>query len=97
MRLARDSGMRVTFVVRERDARLEAAIRPLLRNAPDHLDIREVPHLHAKLVATERYALETSANLLWTSLFRNVEWCRIANNPHGHPRDLLQAKLGIRP
>lgn len=97
LRLARDSGMRVTFVVREHDARLEAAIRPLLRNAPDSLVIREVPHLHAKLIVTEHYVLETSANLLWTSLFRNVEWCRIANNPHGHSRGLLQAKLGIRP
>lgn len=96
LRLARDCGMRITFVVRERDARLEAALRPLLRNTPDHLVVREVPHLHAKLIATERYMLETSANMLWTSLFRNVEWCRIANNSHGNPRSLLQAKLGVR-
>ena len=52
--------------------------------------------MHAKLVATERYVLETSANILWTSFYRNVEWCRIASNPHGDLRRLLQMRLGIR-
>ena len=96
LRLATECRMRITFVVRERDSRLEGAIRPVLASTPDSLEIREVPYLHAKLVATERYVLETSANILCTSLFRNVEWCRIARNPHDDLKGLLQTRLDIR-
>src|SRR3712207_3380859 len=58
--LVRDYQIRVIVVVRERDARLEAAVRPLLEAAPEYLDTREVPHLHAKLIVTEAFVLETS-------------------------------------
>lgn len=96
LRLARDYDNRIHLLVRERDGRLERAIGPLLRTKPENLQLREVPHLHAKLVATDAFVLETSANLLQTSLFRNVELCRVVANQHPNVRLLLQEKLNVR-
>jgi hypothetical protein len=58
-------------------------------------EILEVPYLHAKCVATEAFVLETSANLLWTSMFRNVESCRVVKNDYGNTRQLLRARLNL--
>ena len=95
LRLARDYDVHVHLIARERDRRLEQAINPLIRTKPGSLHLREVPHLHAKLVATEAFVLETSANILPTSLFRNVELCRIVANSHGSLGQLLRDKLGL--
>jgi hypothetical protein len=95
LRLARDYDIRVTLIVRERDARLECAISPLTTVKPNHLTVREVPHLHAKAIVTDTFVLETSANILDTSLFRNVESCTIVANPYSSPRQWLRAKLGL--
>jgi hypothetical protein len=95
LRLARDYGMRIHLIVRERDGRLAGAIRPLLREKAESLHVREVPHLHAKLVVTEAFVLETSANLLRTSLFRNVELCRLVANPLENPKRLIREELEI--
>src|SRR5829696_3177749 len=89
--LAEDRGIRLTVIVRERDHRLQNAMRLVARASPKLLEIREVPYLHAKCVATEAFVLETSANLLWTSMFRNVEWCRVVKNDHANTRQLLRA------
>lgn len=95
LRLAKDYDIRVTLIVRERDARLECIIGPLATAKPDHLTVREVPYLHAKAIATEVFVLETSANILETSLFRNVESCRIVTNPYKNPKEWLKAQLGL--
>lgn len=95
LHLAKAHGIRLTVVVRERDNRLQNAVGPVARATPTLLEIREVPYLHAKCVATEAFVLETSANLLWTSMFRNVEWCRVAKNEYGNTRQLLRAELNL--
>ncbi len=95
LRLARDYDIRVALIMRERDARLECIIGPLTTVKPNHLTVREVPYLHAKTIATEAFVLETSANILETSLFRNVESCTIVANPYNNPRQWLRAKLGL--
>lgn len=95
LRLARDHDIHITVIVRERNSRLETTIGPLLAVKPERLDIREVQYLHAKFLATEAFVLETSANIIWTSLFRNVESCRIVNNTYGDLKQLLSAKLNL--
>lgn len=95
LRLARDYDIRVALIVRERDIRLEGAIGPLAAIKPNHLIVREVPYLHAKALVTEAFVLETSANILETSLFRNVESCTIVANLYGNSREWLKANLGL--
>lgn len=95
LRLAIDYEIRVTLIVREQDRRSEMVISPLARNKPSHLNVQEVPYLHAKILLTEAFVLETSANLLWTSLFRNLESCTVATNPYNNPRRWLKVKLGL--
>jgi hypothetical protein len=95
LRLARDYDIRIHVIVREQDARLAWTLRSLRRTKPANLYLREVPHLRAKLVVTEAFTLEMSADLLRTSLFRNVESCRVVANPHSSTRRLLQEKLGL--
>lgn len=95
MRLARDYDIHITLIVRERDTRLECVIGPLATAKPNRLTVQEVPNLHAKAVVTETFVLETSANILETSLFRNVESCTLLVNPYRNPRQWLKAKLGL--
>ncbi len=95
LRLVMDYEIRVTFIVREKDHRLEQVIRPLSKNKPSHLTVQEVTYLHAKALLTEAFVLETSANLLWTSLFRNIESCTLTANPYNSPRQWVKVKLGL--
>lgn len=93
--LANDFGIRFTLVVRERDRRLESAIAPLARALPNKLLVREVAYLHAKELITPSFVLQTSANFLETSLYRNVESCTLFKNPWNNARDWLRADLGL--
>lgn len=93
--LARDYDIRVTLIVREQDVRSDRVINPLATSKPSHLTVQEIPLLHAKVLLTEAFVLETSANLLWTSLFRNVESCTLATNPYNNPRQWVKVKLGL--
>ncbi|MEM3366587.1 MAG: hypothetical protein QXM93_09240 [Candidatus Methanomethyliaceae archaeon] len=45
------------------------------------LHLRQIPNLHAKLVITNLWILETSANLLWRSYNVNVENVNLLRNP----------------
>jgi hypothetical protein len=47
-------------------------------------DFRGVPDLHAKMLVTDHVLLETSANMLDRSLYRNVESVTIGPNPRGN-------------
>jgi len=47
------------------------------------LQLREIPNLHAKLVITDDWILQTSANLLWRSYNINVENAILMHNPLG--------------
>lgn len=95
LRLAKDYEMMITLVIREQDYRSEKVIRPLLNNQPDYLIVKEVPYLHAKLVITESFILQTSANLLWTSLYRNIESCTLKPNLFPNARQCLKLELGL--
>lgn len=55
----------------------------------------EVPHLHAKAVVTDAFVLRMSANLLTTSLSRNVETCALTTNPYGSAAQWVERELGV--
>lgn len=95
LELARDYKIHVTFIVRERDYRFERATGILARTLPKQLTVHLVPYLHAKAVVTESFVLETSANLISTSLYRNVETCSVLANPYSSPREWVKVKLGL--
>ncbi len=61
--LARDYDIQVTLIVREQDVRSDRVINPLATSKPSHLTVQEIPLLHAKVLLTEAFVLETSANL----------------------------------
>lgn len=95
LRLARDYDIRVTLILREQDYRSEQVIRPLTMNQANRLIVKEVPYLHAKVLITESFMLKTSANMLWTSLYRNIESCTLTPNPYNNPRQCLKVELGL--
>jgi hypothetical protein len=95
LRLARDYKIRITFILREQDERSARVITPLITNQPSYLTVKQVQHIHAKMLITEAFLLKTSANLLWTSLHRNIESCTLVSNPYGNPRQCLKVELGV--
>lgn len=95
LQLARDFKIHITIIVREQDRRCDGVISPLLKTFPKQLTIKTVPYLHAKAVVTESFVLETSANLIPTSLYRNVETCSVLDNPYGNPREWVKVRLGL--
>lgn len=95
VRLAGDYKIRITLILREQDERSERVITPLITNQPSYLTVKQVQHIHAKMLITEAFLLKTSANLLWTSLHRNIESCTLASNPYRNPRQCLKVELGV--
>jgi hypothetical protein len=95
LRLARDYSIRITLILREQDERSERVITPLITNQPSYLTVKQVQHIHAKMLITEAFLLKTSANLLWTSLHRNIESCTLVSNPYRNPRQCLKVELGV--
>lgn len=87
--LARDSGMYVSLVVRDRDARFHRVVRPLRKAVSERIQVKMVPHLHAKAIITDRFVLTTSANLIPTSLSRNIETCQLSSNHYGNAAEWL--------
>jgi hypothetical protein len=95
LRLARDYKIRITFILREQDERSARVITPLITNQPSYLTVKQVQHIHAKMLITEAFLLKNSANLLWTSLHRNIESCTLVSNPYRNPRQCLKIELGV--
>jgi len=95
LRLARDFNMRFLLLIRKKDEQTESAVRAVKLSYPHNLEIQEIPPLHAKMIVTESLVLETSANILETSLFRNIESCTLLPNPFRNPRRYVRDKLGI--
>jgi len=94
-RITRDYDMRVILLVRERDRRLQSVLGNIPQAMPDNIFIREVPYIHAKMIVTPAFVIETSANMLQTSLSRNIESCTLLSNPFRDTRAYIYDKLGI--
>lgn len=94
VRVARDFDMRIIFLIRPNDRRTYSALNAIVSAAPENVITREFEHIHAKMVVTPYFALETTANMIPTSLFRNIESCTLVRNAFNDTRRYLNHKLG---
>lgn len=94
VRVARDFDMRMIFLIRPNDRRTYSALDAIVNAAPENVTTREFDHIHAKMIVTPRFALETTANMIPTSLFRNIESCTLVRNAFSDTRRYLNHKLG---
>ncbi len=86
-------GKSFTLVVREIDHRIRAIVRGVKKS--ERLTVHTVSNLHAKLLITDDRVIQTSANFIRTSLYRNVESCSVFENKYGSARQYLSLVLGI--
>jgi hypothetical protein len=84
-----------TLLFRDQDHRLRSAIKSISAQAPRLLTLQKVSNLHAKMIVIDTFALEMSANLLPTSLYRNVESCALLVNNHRDAREYVENKLSL--
>lgn len=94
------------LLVSRRDVHLHIFVRKFdhdIRNVtakvrgsfPDSVYIHQAPHLHAKVIATSNTVLQMSANLIPTSLYRNIETCAISTNRYSSARNYTQNELKL--
>lgn len=83
-------------VVREMDYRFQEVIDPLESKYPHRFYTTSVPFLHAKVITTDTLVLQTSANLIPTSLYRNTEACVLLANKYRNALRYLQHELDLR-
>lgn len=94
VRMVKDFDFRLLFLIRPGNERTDAVLRPVISAAPSKVSVREFSHIHAKGIVTPFFALETTANMIPTSLFRNIESCTLVRNTFGDTRKYLNHKLG---
>lgn len=94
-RMTSDLNYRITIVVRPGDESTKAALTPLIRAPINPVQVFEFNHIHAKMIVTQKYAIEMTANLITTSLHRNIESCSIVKNRFHDAREYVSDKLGI--
>lgn len=92
--MAQDYHIQITLVLRELDNRFAHVVTNW--HASPRIKIHIEPNLHAKAIVTNSFVLLGSANLLQTSLFRNVELCELKSNTYRSARRWLSAELGIQ-
>jgi hypothetical protein len=93
--LGEELNLHFILLLREQDYRTRSVTQPVRSALGARLEVLEVQHLHAKMLVTNRLVLETSANLLATSLYRNVESCQVMVNPYNNVRTYIREKLSI--
>lgn len=94
IRMVRDFSISVIFLVRPGDRRTRATLQRIVTAAPNRVVIKEFDYIHAKGVVTPHFALETTANIIPTSLFRNIELCTLVRNTFKDTRRYINHKLG---
>jgi hypothetical protein len=88
--------LKLALVVRELDRGVERVTQDIVRRHPNSISISEEPFLHAKAVVTNTLVLQMSANLIPTSLYRNIENCNFMKNTYGNARKFARSQLKIR-
>lgn len=81
--------------VREFDRDIRTITHEVRLVFPNSIHIHEEPHLHAKVIATSNSILQMSANLIPTSLYRNIETCAISTNRYGSARTYTHNELKL--
>ena len=87
---------RIYLFIRDNDERAKYATRIIRKNNQASLEIFIVQHLHAKAILTNSNILLTSANLIFTSLYRNVESCSLQINPYQNTIKYVEYEFGVR-
>ena len=85
--------LEIFLIVRDNDKRVQYVTRRVQRKS---LHIHTVEYLHAKAIVTESNALLTSANLIPTSLYRNIENCSLQINQYQSTAKYLKYEYGIK-
>lgn len=94
--LIENKGLKIYLIMRDNDSRVKYATRVARRKNPDHLNLIAVQYLHAKAVVTDSHALLTSANLIPTSLYRNVESCSLQINRYQNTEKYIEYEFGLK-
>lgn len=93
-RMLQDFDYRVILLVRLEDPQTQQVVNSIVDAAPANVTVREYPYIHAKMIVTPTFAIETTANMIHTSLHRNIESCTLVNNRFSDTRRYLRDKLG---
>lgn len=94
--LVTERNLNLVVVVRENDYRVQNVTKAILRKNPNKLKVVESEYLHAKAIVTSRFVLQTSANLIPTSLYRNTETCVLLVNKYGNASRYVEYELKLR-
>lgn len=94
--LARERDLNLVLIVRENDYRVQNVTKAARRKATEKFKIIESEFLHAKAIVTSKFILQTSANLIPTSLYRNTETCAILANRYGSAVRYVEYELKLR-
>lgn len=94
--LATERDLSLVLIVRENDYRVQNVIRAILENSPSKLKVVESEYLHAKAIVTPKFVLQTSANLIPTSLYRNTETCALLVNRYESALRYIEYELKLR-
>jgi hypothetical protein len=81
--IAKHHGKRFVIYVREDQLfpSVNYRINPLMQATQSFTEFLGIKNLHGKLTATDTVVLETSANMLTASLYRNIETATTRSNP----------------
>ena len=93
-RMVRDFNFRLLILARPGDQRTQKTLRPIINAAPSRVIIKEFDYIHAKIIVTPYFAIETTANMIPTSLSRNIESCTLVRNTFNDTRKYINHKLG---
>jgi hypothetical protein len=94
--LAAERDLNLILIVRENDYRVLNVTKVIREKAYENLRVIESKFLHAKAVVTSKFVLQTSANLIPTSLYRNTETCTIFVNKYGNASRYVEYELKLR-
>lgn len=88
--------LKLAIIVRENDNKVQSVTKQSLHLFPHNMKIIESMHLHAKAIVTPNFVLQTSANLIPTSLYRNTETCSLSVNKYGSALRYVEYELKLR-
>ena len=87
--------LHTSIVAREYDKSERKITRILGHRFASSYIVHEEKYLHAKLIVTKQIVLQMSANLIPTTLYRNVETCVLSRNSVGDVRRYIRHELKL--
>lgn len=94
--LAVERDLDLILIVRENDYRVQNVTKTVRQKAAEKIKVIESEFLHAKAIVTSKFILQTSANLIPTSLYRNTETCVLLANRYENAVRYVEYELKLR-